>query len=325
MNKFNVKTPDAWKENLFENLEHPKKMINYKAVIAIAAAVAILITSTTGFAYSQAPEYIGSRFFGFSKENLQEIYSPKNEVFKSLSDELTLTCEGIAGDKKSLIAIFELKSNGDFSFNPDISYSIDEWNVELYPIELNGWSIGSSSFYVDEKTVKFDVHFRSITNSIIGRTLHLKMKDIVCFIGDESEKLACEFEGKIKIDYPNTVVRLKNTKTVAQTDGICLRAQKAWISNLGFEYDLKITQGAELYKEKNDELEIPFDRLIITYNDGETDEFYIRLPKMTDKDIIISSVLRDGNTVRLSGKFPQLINSSKVVSVAFDDYVMFEK
>lgn len=323
MNKFNVKTPDIWKEKLFLNIEKPKRYFNFKAAAAIAAVIAILVTSTTGFAYSQAPEYIGSMFFGFSEDNLQEIYSPKNVVFESGSEEFTLTCEGIAGDKKSLIAIFELKSNGDFSFNPDASYSIDEWDVELKPIELNGWSIGSSSFHVDEKTIKFDVNFKSITNSIIGRTLHLKMEDIVCFIGEESENIACDFEGKIKIDYPNTVVRLKKTNTVAQTDGICLRAQKAWISNLGFEYELKITEGADIYKEKSDEQEIPFDRLVLTYDDGTVDEFFIRLPKMTDKDIIISSVLRDANTVRFSGKFPQLINASKVVSVAFDDSILF--
>ncbi len=323
MNKFNVKTPDTWKENLFLNIEKSRHRINFKAIASIAAVIAILVTSTTGFAYSQAPEYIGSRFFGFSKENLQEIYSAKNVVFESVSDEFTLTCEGIAGDKKSLIAIFELKSNGDFSFNPDASYSIDEWDVELKPIELNGWSIGSSSFHVDEKTIKIDVNFKSITNSIIGRTLHLKMKDIVCFIGEGRENIACDFEGKIKIDYPNTVVRLKKTSAVAQTGSICLRAQKAWISNLGFEYELKITQGAEILKEKNDEQEIPFDRLVLTYDDGTADEFFIRLPKRTDKDIIVSSVFRDATTVRLSGKFPHLINSSKVVSVALDDSILF--
>lgn len=322
MNKFYVETPDTWKKNLFLNIEKPKHRMKIKTVAVIAAVIAILVTSTTGFAYSQAPEYIGSMFLGFSEDNLQEIYSPKNVVFDSKSDEFTLTCEGIAGDKKSLIAIFELKSNSDFCFDPDASYSIDEWDVELKPIELNGMSIGSSSFYIDEKTVKFDVHFNSITNSIIGRTFYLKMEDIVCFIGEERENIECGFEGKIKIDYPNTVVRLKKTDAVVQTEIISAKTKKGWVSNLGFEFEMKITDGAEKLAELDGD-EMIFDTLTLTFDDGTTEEFTVRLPKQTEKDIIIGSIFKNENTIRVKGKFPQLINSSKVVSVAFDDCVLF--
>lgn len=322
MNEFYVETPDTWKENLFNNLEHPKKRINYKALAAIAAAVAILISSTTGFAYSQAPEYIGSMFFGFSQENLSGIYSPKKVVFESESEDFTLTCEGIAGDEKSLIAIFELKSNGDFSFNPDATYSFYEWDVELKPIELNGMSIGSASFCTDEKTVKFDVHFNSITNSIIGRTLYFKMKDVVSFVGEKTEKIDCGFEGKIKIDYPNTVVRLKKTNAVVQTEIISAKAKKGWISNLGFEYEMNITEGAEKLAELDGD-EMIFDTLTLTFDDGTTEEYTVRLPKQTEKDIIIGSIFKDEKTIRVKGKFPQLINSSKVVSVALDGNVIF--
>lgn len=323
MNKFNVITPEAWKENLFDNLGHPKKRINYKAFAAIAAAVAIIITSTTGFAYSQAPEYFGSILFPESQENLNSIYSSKNIVFESTSEDFTLTCSGIAGDRRSLVTVFELKSNGDYCFDPDEIYFIGEWGVETMPLNLDGYSIGSSSTYVDEKTVLLDVHFNSASLNIIGGILDIELKDIVVGFGeDEKTVVTGEFKGKIRIDYPNTAVNLSKTKNSVCTDEVTVKAKNAWISNLGFDIELKVIGGTEKISEFEDH-EIILKKMTLNYADGTSEEFNLRLPPQTDEDASIGSVLKNEHTISFKGKFPKLINSSEVVSVAIDDCIMF--
>ncbi|MBQ2974771.1 MAG: hypothetical protein IJE19_10480 [Clostridia bacterium] len=322
MNKFNVKTPDEWKENLFLNIEKPKKKINFKAVAAIAAVIAVVAASTTGFAYSQAPEYFGSMFFGNSQENLNSIYAPKNIVFKSDSEDFTLICEGIAGDRRSMIAVFELKSNGEFCFDPAETYFFGERRVETVPLPLNGYSISSSSTYIDEKNVLIDLHFNSESTNIIGDTVYLEFADIVYGFGVDEVTISCKFTGEIKVDYPNTVVRLSKTDEKALTEGISLTAKKAWISNLGFEFELKVTDGADKILSFQDH-DLFLDKMTLAYADGTSEEFIMRMPMQSDRDIIVSSTFKDEKTIRIRGKFPNLVNSSKVVSVAFNDSVLF--
>lgn len=323
MNKFNVKTPDEWKENLFLSIEKSKRKINYKAVVAIAAVAAILICSTTGFAYSQAPEYFGSMLFSNSQENLNSIYSSKNIVFESPSDEFSLTCSGIAGDRRSMFTVFELKSNGDFCFDPEEIYFIGEWGVETMPLNLDGYSIGSSSTYVDEKNILIDVFFNSQTINIIGGILNLELKDIVVGFGEDKEVVVPgEFKGKIKIDYPNTVVNLSKTKNIANSEGVSAKGKDAWISNLGFAFELKVVDGSDKIAAFEDH-EMIFKKMTLNYIDGTSEEFIMRLPSQSKNDVRIGSISKNEYLIRFEGKFPKLINSSEVVSVAFDDCVLF--
>ncbi len=323
MNKFNVKTPDEWKDNLLLNIEKPKRKINYKAVAAIAAAVAILISSTTGFAYSQAPEYFGSMLFSDSQENLNSIYSPKNIAFESPSEDFSLTCSGIAGDRSRMFTVFELKSNGDFCFDPDEIYFIGEWGVETMPLNLNGYSIGSSSTYVDEKTVLIDVFFNSETINIIGGILNLELRDIVVGFGDDKEIVILgEFKGKIRIDYPNTVVNLSKTKNIANSKGVFAKGKDAWISNLGFEFELKVTDGAQTVTSLADH-DLVFETMTLNYADGTSEEFNLSLPSRSENDASIGMVSKNEYSIRFEGKFPRIINSSEVISIAFNDSVLF--
>lgn len=325
MNKFNVKTPNEWKENLFLNIKNPKRKINYKAVVAIAAVAAVLICSTTGFAYSQAPEYFGSMLFSHSQENIDSIYSSKNIVFESPSDEFSLTCIGIAGDRNRMFTVFELKSNGDFCFEPDETYFIGEWGVETLPLNLNGYSIGSSSTFVDEKTVLLDVFFNSETINIIGGILTLELKDIVVGFGEDEETLIPgEFRGRIRIDYPNTVINFAKTKSIADSEGVSIIGKKAWISNLGFSLEFKVTESTEFFESLQDN-EIVFEKMTLNYDNGTSEDFNLRLPSRTENDVRIGSVSINGNSICYKGKFPRLINSSEISSVAFDDCVMFVK
>ena len=323
MNKFNVITPEAWKENLFDNLGNPKKRINYKMLAAVAAVLAIIITSSTGFAYSQAPEYFGSIFFPESQENLNSIYSSKNIVFEGPSEEFTLTCKGIAGDRRNLVTVFELKSNGDYCFDPDELYFIGEWGVETMPLNLDGYSIGSSSACVDGKTVLLNVSFNSHKLNMIGGILEIELKDIVTGFGeDEVTVVSGEFKGRIRVDYPNTVVNLSKTKNSVCTDEITVTAKKAWISNLGFDIELKVIGGTEKITEFEDH-EIILRKMTLNYADGTSEEFNLKLPPQTENDASIGSVLKSEKTIAFEGKFPKLINSSEVVSVEIDDCVLF--
>lgn len=323
MNKFNVKTPDEWRDNLFLRIENPKRKINYKAVIAIAAVAAALICSTTGFAYSQAPEYFGSMLFSDSQENIDSIYSSKNIVFESPSDDFSLTCTGIAGDRNRMFTVFELKSNGDFCFDPDEIYFIGEWGVETIPLNLNGYSIGSSSTFVDEKTVLLDVFFNSETINIIGGILNLELRDIVVGFGEDEETvIPGEFKGKIRIDYPNTVVNLSKTKNIANANGVFAKGKNGWISNLGFEFEFKVTDGGQIIDTFADH-ELVFETMTLNYADGTSEDFNLRLPPRSEDDVSIGSVSKNENTIRFEGKFPRIINSSEVVSVAFNGSVLF--
>ncbi len=325
MNKFNVNTPDEWKEKLFLKIENPKKKINYRAVAAIAAVIAVIAASTTGFAYSQAPEYFGSMLFSNSQENLSSIYSSKNIVFESPSDEFSLICNGIAGDRRSMFTVFELKSNGDFCFDSEEIYFIGEWDVETMPLNLDGYSIGSSSTYVDEKTVLIDVFFNSQSLNIIGGVLNLELKDIVIGFGDNKEVIVPgEFKGKIKIDYPNTVVNLSKTKNIANSEGVFAKGKDAWISNLGFAFELKVVDGSDRIAAFEDH-ELIFKKMTLNYNDGSSEDFIMRLPPQSDNDVSVGMVSKNEYLIRFEGKFPKLINSSEVVSVAFDDCILFVK
>lgn len=323
MNKFNVNTPDEWKENLFLRIENPKRKINFKAVVAIAAAAAILICSTTGFAYSQAPEYFGSMLFRDSQENIDSIYSSKNIVFESPSEDFSLTCTGIAGDRTRMFMVFELKSNGDFCFDPDEIYFIGEHGVEILPFKLNGYSIGSSSTFVDEKTVLLDFFLKSETINIIGGILSLELRDIVVgFAEDEKIIIPGEFRGKIRIDYPNTVVNLSKTKNIANADGVFAKGRDGWISNLGFEFEFRVTDGGQIIDTFEDH-ELVFETMTLNYADGTSESFNLRLPPRSDDDASIGSVSKNENTISFEGKFPRIINSSEVVSVAFNGCVLF--
>lgn len=323
MNKFNVKTPDEWKEKLFLNIEKPKRKINYKAVAIIAAVVAIIICSTTGFAYSQAPEYFGSMLFSDSQENIDSIYSSKNIVFESPSDDFSLTCTGIAGDRNRMFTVFELKSNGDFCFDPDETYFIGERGVETIPLNLNGYSIGSSSTFVDEKTVLLDVFLNSETINIIGGILNLELRDIVVGFGEDEETvIPGEFKGKIRIDYPNTVVNLSKTKNIANANGVFAKGKDGWISNLGFEFEFRVTDGGQIIDTFADH-ELVFETMTLNYADGTSEDFNLRLPPRSEDDVSIGSVSKNEKTIRFEGKFPRIINSSEVVSVAFNGSVLF--
>lgn len=325
MSNFNVKTPDKWRENLFLNIEKPKRKLNYKSVVAIAAVVAILICSTTGFAYSQAPEYFGSMLFFGSQETIDSIYSSKNIVFESPSEDFSLTCTGIAGDRNRMFTVFELKSNGDFCFDPEEIYFIGEWSVETIPLNFNGYSIGSSSTFVDEKTVLLDVFFNSETINIMGEILDLELKDIVIGFGDD-EKIVIPgvFKGKIRIDYPNTVVNLSKTKNTAESNGVSATGKDGWISDLGFEFEFKVTDGGQTIDTFADH-ELVFETMTLNYADGTSENFNLRLPSRSENDVSIGSISKNGNSIRFEGKFPRLINSSEVVSVEIDDTVMFLK
>ncbi|MBQ3007471.1 MAG: hypothetical protein IJD78_07920 [Clostridia bacterium] len=323
MNNFIVITPDAWKERLFDNLENPKKRINYKTLVTIAAVIAVIITSTTGFAWSQAPEYFGSLMFRAGQEDVSSIYSSKNIVFESPSEDFSLICSGIAGDRRSLVTVLELRSNGDYCFDPEKTYFIGEWGVETIPFNLDGYSIGSSSTYVDEKTVLLDVHFNSHTLNIIGGILDIELKDIVIGFGEDAQTIIPGiFRGKIKVDYPNTVVNLNKTKNTVCTEGVTVKAKKAWISNLGFDVELRVVGSTEKIAEFEDH-EIILKTMTLNYADGTSEKFNLKLPSKSEDDAVIGSVSKDEKSIAFRGKFPRLINSSEVVSLAVDDCVLF--
>lgn len=323
MNKLNVITPEVWKKNLFDKIENPKKRINYKAVAVIAAVIAVIITSSTGFAWSQAPEYFGSMVFRTGHEDVSSIYSPKNIVFESPSEDFSLICSGIAGDRRSLVTVFELRSNSDYCFDPDKAYFIGEWEVETKPLMLDGYSIGSSSTYIDEKTVLLDVHFNSHTLNIIGGILDIELKDIVIGFGEDQQTVVPGiFKGKIRVDYPNTVVNFSKTKNTVRTDGVTVKAKKAWISNLGFNIELSVIGGTEKVAEFEDH-EIILKTMTLNYADGTSEEFNLKLPSKSEDDAVIGSVTKNEYSIALEGKFPKLINSSEVVSIAIDECVLF--
>lgn len=341
MNNFSVKTPDEWKNSLYLHIEQPKHQFNFKPMIVLAAVIAVIITSTTAFAYSRAPEYISSLFPGSSAELSQQIYSHKNIEFDSSSDEFSLICKGITGDKGHFYMILEMKSLKAFEFDPECTYFFENYNAESLVIPFNGLAISGTSEHIDSKTIEIRVGLQVPQGTnLIGRTVSFGFSGLTDFSSESPQIHPCEFSKNIKIDYPDTTVKFSGRKTVAKINEVGFKPKKATLSNLSIDIALKAVENQDALKAigkpnvvangvvKSYYADYPdiFYNSVLTlkYRDG-TEESYDFHAIEGDGRISVSVSFDTDFNIKISGSFSKLINASEVVSVSIDGYELFAR
>ena len=325
MNEFSVKTPTEWKEKLYKKTTETKT-VRIRSAILLAAVIAFLIcVSGSAFAVrvSRAPEYFGSKYLGLS-ESSDQVYSEKNLVFQSDREDLELTCKGIVGDDYNINLIFQLKSTGDITFKEGKRYWIEEI-YDYIPLS-NGRSRGTNVITLDERTLQIELGYGSIDGvAIAGRNIKLNFENIIEYKENsfiQTDFFDCNFEGKIIVDYKSTNRKLQKTENTVEMHGVTLKPDKAEISNLNLSYTLEVVDGEEIFGAI-DELDIIKGTLTLNYKDGTEETFNVTMPPQNENDIIISSVGKRGNKLRVTPHFRSTVNASEIASVELDGVEVF--
>lgn len=325
MNEFNVKTPDEWKTKLYCQIIE-KKTVRLRPAMLVAAIIAFVICiSGSAFAVrvSRAPEYFGSKYLGQS-ESSDQVYSEKNLMLKSDREDLELVCKGIVGDNYNLFLVFELNSTGDVKFDENKHYLFEEADQHLAFSSSFGRGIGC--YFVDENTLRFEIFYSGINSgSIVGRILNISFVNIEEYENNSfklTDTIQCSFKGNIAIDYANTQKKLKKTDSSVEMNSVTFEPLKADITNLNFNYTLKVLNGMDIFESVN------HDKLIegtftLNYKDGTKETFNINMPPDGANDIGASTMEKRGDKFEVQLHFRQTINASAVASVELNGVEVF--
>lgn len=325
MNEFGVKTPEEWKAKLYRQTTE-KKAVRLRPAMLIAAIIAFVIcVSGSAFAVrvSRAPEYFGSKYLGLS-ESSDQVYSEKNLMLKSDRKDLELICKGIVGDNYNLFLVFELNSTGDVKFDENKHYLFEEADQHLAFSSSFGRGIGC--YFVDENTLQFEIFYSGIdSGSIVGRILNISFVNIEEYENNSfklTDTIQCSFKGNIAIDYANTQKKLKRTDSSVEMNSVTFEPLKADITNLNFNYTLKVLNGMDIFESVNHDKLIE-GTLTLNYKDGTEETFNINMPPNGENDIGASTMEKRGNKFEVQLHFRQTINASAVASVELNGVEVF--
>ncbi len=329
MKKLNVETPEEWKSGLFLRLEKNKKPVIRPVVFLAACLAAVICLSASAFAVSavRAPEYFGSLFLGQS-ETADALYSPKNIVFESSRDDLTLTCKGIAGDSFDVFMLFELASTGDTVFNDESTYYFGEAQHDISSIfPLGSFSRSISVRIIDEKKAEIEICFSaSEGGSFLGRDVEFYFENIEVWGKDRDDGTLvaeeCEFRGKVRIDYAATLRKMKKNSEVLVSDGVSFIPLKGSISNFNLDIKLKVADGMEIYESTEPE-GLVSGTLTLNFKDGTSKAFMLKMPPESDNDAFFSSVGKSDNELSLLIHFPEPVNADAVSSIELNSSCLF--
>lgn len=325
MNSFKVKTPDEWKNRLFEKTSQ-KKLLRIKPLAIIAAILAVIICisgSSLAVRITKAPEYFGSTYLG-TDEISNEVYSEKNYIFDSSRDDLVLKCKGIAGDNFSMTIVFELTSTGELLFDKNKIYRFFETD-QIVPFS-SSWGRSIACYVINERTLEINFGLSDINVSrIAGKNIVMYFKNIETF--DKTEFIECEFSGRIVIDYHNTLNKLKVINNTFSAAGITFKPIKGEISNFNFDFYLEAVDGKEIFKSLilfEDKM-LP-DTLTLHYTDGTSEKFIIKMPPENENEIFPGVMgARDNYKLHLMLHFRKPIKAADVISVDLNETELFVK
>lgn len=326
MSDFYVKTPDEWKENLYTNLQKPKKTAFRPAVVLACAMAAIMLISGSAFASKiiNAPEYFGSKYLGATEQG-NAVYSEKNVFFSSDRDDMSLTLKGIVGDNYSVYMFFELKSLGEVSFSPDKSYLFDIHDQHI-PLSTE-YAKSINSEVTDEKTLAFEITLQENSGSnLVGRKITMNFKDIVATDEKGFYELQekCAFSGEFTVDYQNTDTSLKNGGNMVILKGEEYSFSGGKLSNLHLELSLKDTDG-KIDVSENDAVFLLDGNLTLGYSDGTEENFRIKMPPEEENDVSLSSVGVKSDKLNFVLGFPVPVNARSVTSIKLNGTEIFVK
>ncbi len=329
MNRLYVATPEEWKSGLFRRLEKSRRVSVRPAVVLAAALAAVICLSGSAFAVSavRAPEYFGSLFLGRS-ETADALYSPKNIVFESSRDDLTLTCKGIAGDSFDVFMLFELVSTGDTVFSEDNTYYFGEAQHDISSLFPMGSFSRSISFRItDEKKAEIEICFSATEGgSFLGRDVDFYFENIDMWEKDSDEGIVtaekCEFSGKVRIDYAATLRKLRKTSEETVSGGVGFIPLKGSISNFNLDIKLKVTKGREIYESTEPESLIG-GTLTLNLKDGTRKSFNLKMPPQSEDDAFFSAVGKNNDELSLQIHFPEPVNAGNVSSIELNSVCIF--
>ncbi len=178
MNNFKVKTPENWKDDLYDNIYKTKRKRPKAAVLLAAVLTSLICFSFSAFAVrvTKAPEYFGSMFLGKS-ENADAVYSEKNIAFNSDNEDFELICKGIVGDNSYVYLLFEIRSKGDVVFNDENNSYYFEDIYETIPFSLSYGKSGAV-YVKDERTLSSHISLSGKSINFIGKTITIDFKNI---------------------------------------------------------------------------------------------------------------------------------------------------
>lgn len=328
MNKFNVETPQDWKNKLYAKTsgKEERKEWRFKPVMAAVTVILIFALTTTAFAFTTMPDFFKSLFQG-SDEYLDPLYMPKNAVLDSDTDELEVLCTGIMGDKNNLAISFAVKSKGDTAFDINNHYIFDTTTFRIEseePSNNDGYSATFCLNYFDDKTLLGDLYISGNSgNGFTGKELKIALANLECLKSEGTEGferiLDCRFESEIAIDYADTSKELSALKSEITYENVVFSPVCSEISNISLNAEFKVIEGDT--KELGEAY--PFESVTVTFKDGTVSEFNFSEKTENQNIIYVNSVMQTEETYVISGIFGEAVDAKNVLSVEFSGVKSF--
>lgn len=330
MSKFNVETPQEWKNKLYAKTSNKdeRKLLQFKPVMTAVTVILVFALTTTAFAFTAMPDFFKSIFQG-NDEHLNPLYMPKNIVFDSDTDDIEVMCTGIMGDKNNIAVSFTVKSKGDTVFDINNHYIFESAEFLFdseKPSDSDGYSSTFGLNYSDSKTLFGDLYiYGSSGKGFTDKNLKIELKNLECLRPDNvagfERILNCRFKSEIAVDYQDTSKELSVLKSEISYKDMIFSPVRSEISNISLNAEFKAIKG----NVKDLQESYPFDTLTVTFEDGTVSEFDFNEENETQNIFYINSVTKTENSFSLSGIFGKAIDASKVLSVKFNGVELFVK
>lgn len=330
MSKFEVETPQCWKDELYEKTSCKKeyKKLRLKPALLAATLMLALTVTTTAFAVASMPDFFKSIFQG-NNEYLDSLYMPKNIMFDSNTDDIEVVCTGIMGDKNNVAVSLTVKSKGDAVFDINNHYAFESIDFRFEndsPTNADGYSATFGLNYSDDKTLVGDLYISGTDgNGFVGKVLKIDLKNLECVRPYDVagyERLAdCTFKSEITVDYPDTSEELSALKAEISCDDLVFCPVKADVSNVSLNAEFEIQKG----NIKALEEEYPFDTITVTFKNGTVSKFNFKEKNEKQNIFYVNVVKKTEKSYVMSGVFGEAIDASEVLSVKFNDTELFAK
>lgn len=330
MNKFNVETPQEWKNELYAkiNSNEERKAPHFKLVMAAVSTILVFALTTTAFAFTAMPDFFKNIFQG-NDEYLDPLYTEKNVMLSSKTDELEIICTGIMGDKYNLAVNFTIKSKGDLRFDINNHYIFETNSFRIKsekPSNDDGYSSTFNLNYSDSKTLVGDLYISgSVGTGFTDKSLKIELKNLECLKQDDiatfERILDCKFESEIAIDYTDTSEKMHAVKSEIPYRNVMLSPINAEISNISLNAEFEIIKGSG----KEIDEAYPFEKLTVVFKDGTISEFDFYEENEKQNIFYVKSVTKSENAYVLSGIFGKAVDASNVLSIKIDETEVFAK
>lgn len=353
MNNFNISTPDEWKSNLLKKtsqIPSEEKTFSFKPIVAVAAAVCILFAGIPAFASTDTVTNLLGRWFTERGIATDMLYLDKNIVFEDNSDDIQITCTGIAGDSRNVAVLLKIESNGSVEFDNDLDdiYVFNNINIGL---SNNSYASVLSDVQLERKDKKtlwanWFINLESAeTNE--NTKIQIDLSDIVLITDSGETNLICQgdFSALITVEGFDTNTLLKPTenevsgsKYILDTNGFVVSDSSESTAFIPQNVELSDVSAYMIYTAKDTHLpdfklytgdikpeHIPFKNISFKLKNGKNLSYTTEADNGTASNIIINSILCQDNTIAFSLMYEDIINSDLISEISIDGITVFKK